>query len=108
MFIPYDKNVHTFDKKHFPSLAFDDMMQEDEVQNIINMKRAVKYAMKKHPYKVYCTEKVAGLPPWMIPRIQTAKRKSENPARKNCGLRWQTGMKRIPKTLHWKNSIPNG
>lgn len=38
-------------------LAFDDMMQEDEVQNIINMKRAVKYAMKKHPYKVYCTEK---------------------------------------------------
>ncbi|MCI9017424.1 MAG: site-specific integrase [Lachnospiraceae bacterium] len=57
MFIPYDKNVHTFDKKHFPSLAFDDMMQEDEVQNIINMKRAVKYAMKKHPYKVYCTEK---------------------------------------------------
>lgn len=41
---------------HFPSVAIDDMMSEDEVLKKINMKKSIKNAVQQHPYKIYHSE----------------------------------------------------
>lgn len=46
---PNDKlTTYAFDITHFPSLCFNDMMSDDEVLAITNMKKTVKYAMEQH------------------------------------------------------------
>lgn len=45
-----------FDAKDFPSLAISDMLSDDEVLKIIEMKKAIKSAMQKHNHKIYHTD----------------------------------------------------
>lgn len=43
--------------ERFPFLEFNGTMSEDEVLNLVKMRKAIKNAQKQHPYKIHHTDK---------------------------------------------------
>lgn len=69
------EQLHILDKSRFPSLAIDDMMEEDEVSKRLEMKKSVKHAMKQHPYEIYHSEKSGWFTSVDDPTQKSGKRK---------------------------------